>query len=196
MLFKKEILDKIKAGEVTQAFRNWKKSRVNSGSLIKTPIGLIKILSCNAIQVSAIKQNDILNAGFSSKENLFKSLGDLKSNTIFQIALEYHSEDPRLKLRERNHCSDKEFNSLIEKLKNLDKRSKIGVWTMKILKAISENPKVKASNLAIITGYDKEWLKINVRKLKNFGLTISHHPGYEISPFGRAFLNRIEDLKN
>ncbi|MEM7550324.1 MAG: hypothetical protein AAF363_11640 [Bacteroidota bacterium] len=35
---------------------------------------------------------------------------------------------------------------------------------------------------------EKEWLKLNIRKLKNLGLTISHNPRYEISPLGIAYI--------
>jgi hypothetical protein len=38
------------------------------------------------------------------------------------------------------------------------------------------------------TGFEKAWLKINIRKLKNLGLTISHNPGYTLSPRGKAYL--------
>ena len=57
--------------------------------------------------------------------------------------------------------------------------------------AIAEHPHLAAAELAERTGFDKEWLKLQVRKLKNLGLTISHHPGYELSPRGRVVLRRL-----
>lgn len=41
-------------------------------------------------------------------------------------------------------------------------------------------------------GVDKEWFKLNVRKLKNLGLTESLETGYRISPRGRALLKRAK----
>ena len=35
--------------------------------------------------------------------------------------------------------------------------------------------------------------KTDVRKLKKLGLTISHDVGYELSPRGRAVLQRLAD---
>lgn len=47
-----------------------------------------------------------------------------------------------------------------------------------------------AGELAAKIGVEKEWLKLNVRKLKNLGLTVSHQPGYELSLRGREYLRR------
>ena len=47
-------------------------------------------------------------------------------------------------------------------------------------------------NSDLMTGFEKEWLKLNIRKLKNLGLTISHNVGYRLSPLGEHF---IEELK-
>ena len=47
---------------------------------------------------------------------------------------------------------------------------------------------MSAQELADRSGYEKEWLKLNVRKLKNLGLTESLHPGYRLSPRGAAYL--------
>jgi hypothetical protein len=41
-------------------------------------------------------------------------------------------------------------------------------------------------------GIDKPTFKNDVRKLKTLGLTISHSPGYELSPRGRAVLAHLD----
>jgi len=76
-------------------------------------------------------------------------------------------------------------------LDNLDKFSKVGKWTTKTLQVIKENPKMKAADLAVKAKKEKEWLKLNVRKLKALGLTISHEPGYTLSPRGEEYLRLI-----
>ena len=72
----------------------------------------------------------------------------------------------------------------------MDQYSKTGVWTREVLEAVRDHPHLKALDLAEILGREKEWLKLNIRKLKNLGLTISHNPGYELSPLGKAYLNK------
>ena len=64
--------------------------------------------------------------------------------------------------------------------------SRVGPWTLRVLKAIERHPNLAAIRLAEMLGYEKAWLKLNIRKLKNLGLTISHQPGYELSPRGSA----------
>ncbi|HSC26686.1 MAG TPA: hypothetical protein VLD67_05400, partial [Vicinamibacterales bacterium] len=61
-----------------------------------------------------------------------------------------------------------------------------GAWTRKVLHPIERHPNVEAASLARRMGVEKEWLKANIRKLKNLGLTISHRRGYGPSPRGKA----------
>jgi hypothetical protein len=73
-------------------------------------------------------------------------------------------------------------------LARLDAAAASGPWTTKVLRAIAKHPMLPAVELAKKTGFEKAWLKINIRKLKNLGLTISHNPGYTLSPRGKAYL--------
>lgn len=56
MLFKQKHLHGIKAGDISLAFRKWKKPLVNKGMLLKTSVGQIEIL-LNLI-VKKIQFND------------------------------------------------------------------------------------------------------------------------------------------
>jgi Mn-dependent DtxR family transcriptional regulator len=56
---------------------------------------------------------------------------------------------------------------------------------------LGENPHVRAQDLADGLGMEKAVFKNDVRKLKELGLTISHSPGYELSPRGKAVLSRL-----
>mgnify|MGYP000654591376 CR=1 FL=1 len=195
MLFKQIHLEGIKDGHISLAFRKWKKPSVKKGSLLKTSIGQVEIIEIQEINLNKINEVDAQKAGFDHLKDLLKTLNSSKEGNIYKICVRYHSPDPRIELRQKSELSEKEFQELITRLKRLDQYSKSGQWTMKILKAIHENPKLKAADLAIKTGYEKEWLKLNVRKLKNLGLTVSHHPGYTISSLGSLFLERIKSAK-
>lgn len=63
---------------------------------------------------------------------------------------------------------------------------------MDALRKIAIHPELAAADLAALLGVEKEWLKPNIRKLKNLGLTESLHPGYRLSPRGRALLAAIK----
>jgi ribosomal protein S19E (S16A) len=50
---------------------------------------------------------------------------------------------------------------------------------------------VRAADLAASVGRDKPSFKLDVRKLKELGLTESLEVGYRLSPQGRAVLDRL-----
>jgi hypothetical protein len=58
-----------------------------------------------------------------------------------------------------------------------------------VLQTISAQPGVRAPDLAQQFGRETQPFKLDVRKLKNLGLTISLRVGYELSPRGRAYLD-------
>lgn len=192
MLFKQKDLVGIKSGTVTLAFRKWKKLSVAEGSLVKTSVGVIKIGSIEEVNLDQITDAEAVHAGFKSAEALVQLLKEQKEGAIYKIVVSFDSEDPRIELREKYDLSDEDFEEIKEALLNLDKFSKVGKWTLKTLQVIEENPKMKAADLAVKARKEKEWLKLNVRKLKALGLTISHEPGYTLSPRGEAYLEMLK----
>ncbi len=194
MLFKEAHLKGIKSGDVHLAFRKWEKAAVKKGTLLKTAVGLVEIVDITTIDEHKITNNDALHAGFENKDQLLKSLRANDKAKIHRINVRFHSEDPRIELREQNLTSQK-FVELNEKLARLDKYSKKGNWTEIILRTIKAHPHMHAIGIARLTHFEKEWLKLNIRKLKNLGLTISHTVGYELSPLGKEFIEKLEKEK-
>ncbi|MCF2442320.1 hypothetical protein L0657_00025 [Dyadobacter sp. CY345] len=191
MLFKQKHLEGIKAGTISVAFRKWKKLTANAGSLIKTSVGVIKIISVKDISLNEITDTEAKKAGFATAQALINLLESQKEGLIYKIEVAFDSEDPRIELRENVTLEEEEFETLKATLENLDKFSKVGKWTTKTLQVIQENPKMKAADLAVKAKKEKEWLKLNIRKLKGLGLTISHEPGYTLSPRGEEYLRLI-----
>lgn len=191
MLFKQKDLDGIKSGKISLSFRNWKKLSVNVGSEIKTSVGVIKIGSIREVQLSDITDEDAIAAGFASAKSLTGLLMSQKEGQIYKIAVSFLKENQTIELRASSIINEEQFNEIKAALDNLDKFSKVGKWTTKTLLAIKGNPKMKAADLAVIAKKEKEWLKLNVRKLKALGLTISHEPGYTLSATGDAYLEMI-----
>ena len=77
------------------------------------------------------------------------------------------------------------------RLERLDAAGRTGPWTRATLEAIEGGEGVRAGDLAPGLGLEKEAFKVNVRKLKNLGLTESLGTGYRISPRGREVLGRL-----
>ena len=188
MLIKLAVLEAIREGTVSLAFRKWKKPAVKTGSLIKTAVGLVCIGNITLVPADQLTNAQAVKAGYKNLAALLKALNDIPQGDIYKIPVSYHAEDPRIALREQEVLSPEAYVLLKTKLERLDQYSRTGSWTLQILQAIQRYPLLKAADLALNTGKEKDWLKLNIRKLKNLGLTISHDPGYELSPLGKAYL--------
>ena len=128
-------------------------------------------------------------------EDLLEELKSRKEGRLFKIHVKFHSEDPRIKLREDTSFSESDYKQIQLKLERLDKYSKAGDWTLKVLQVIKDHPALRAADLAAKIGMEKDWLKLNVRKLKNMGLTISLGVGYKLSARGEKVLTKLKETK-
>lgn len=191
MILKLAHLDGIRSGKITLAFRKWKKPTVNKGTQIKTEIAVVEITDISEIALDDITKQDSINAGFNSLEDLQNTLNAVNEGRIYKIKLRFYSDDPRIALREQSTIPEKDFQMLKSKLERLDNYSKEGNWTIEVLQAIRDNPELRAADLAIKLKKEKDPLKINIRKLKNLGLTVSHDVGYSLSPLGEFVLKRL-----
>lgn len=84
--------------------------------------------------------------------------------------------------------SAEELAELVQRLEAMDRRSKIGAWTLQTLRAIEARPGVLAAKLARSLGRPRDEFKRDVRKLKTLGLTFSLEIGYRLTPKGEALL--------
>ena len=192
MILKLATLNGIKAGTISQQFRKWKKPSVKKGSKIKTELGVVEITNMSEELPENISDSDAVRAGYLNRDELLATLNSIDTGILYRIGVRYYSEDPRIALRENANVSEKDLASLKLKLDRLDSHSKQGSWTLKVLLLIKDNPKVRAADLAKKMNHEKNALKINIRKLKNLGLTISHDVGYTISPLGERLIEFIK----
>jgi hypothetical protein len=190
MIFKFHQLKAIKSGEITYAFRRWEKPNVKKGGSMKTAIGVIRFTEVEPIKEEAITKTDAAKAGFENVDLLLKYLNKGTSGTIYKVKVKYESEDPRIELREKTELTDNEFQKIKTKLERLDKTR--GPWVLIVMKLIKRYPERRAGDLAEIMKMDKLDFKVNVRKLKNLGLTISHEIGYSLSPLGEIVMERLK----
>jgi hypothetical protein len=193
MIFKLSTLLAIKSGTVTLAFRKWKKPAVQKGSRIRTEMAVIEVSGITEIDSEQITNDDAVNAGFKDLEQLLKAINSVGEGKVYKIEVRYYSEDPRIALRQNTDVSEKDLDNIKRRLERLDRSSKEGAWTAAVLMMIKDNPRLRAADLASKMNQEKDALKINIRKLKNLGLTISHDVGYSLSPLGEIVLksNRV-----
>ena len=190
MLIKVEILERIKSGEVTLAFRRWRRPTVKTGGTLRTAIGELSIRRIEKTAARSISDQDARRAGYVGRTAL---LADLKSRDgdYYRIELTYAEVDRRITLRESHTLNDMELADIVKRLSRMDARSSRDPWTAKVLRAIHAHPKLVSTELAEKLGVERDWLKPNIRKLKNLGLTISHERGYTLSPRGRRVLPKL-----
>ncbi len=190
MLIKKEILTRIKPGDVTLVFRRWRKPTVKSGGTLRTAIGELFIRRVARTTARNISEKEARRAGYDGKAALLADLGARDGN-YYRIELTYAGEDARIALRENDTLSDIELADIVKRLSRMDTRSAGGPWTAMVLEAIHAHPKLVSTELATELEVQRDWLKPNIRKLKNLGLTISHERGYTLSPRGRRVLQSL-----
>src|SRR4029077_16069773 len=97
--------------------------------------------------------------------------------------------DPRAELAATASLSDDDIAVIDQRLDRLDRASGHGPWTRETLRLIEARPAVRAGDLCEMVRRELQPFKLDVRKLKNLGLTISLEIGYELSPRGQAFLD-------
>lgn len=188
MLFKDEQLDAIARGRITVAFRRWKKPTVKAGGTLRTPVGVLSILTVDEIPEHGIMNSGARRAGYHSRISLLADLPPPEEGPIYRVSFRFEGEDPRVKLRKRTRITG---DDVLERLVRLDKASRIGPWTRRTLTLIEKYPQRRAADLALKAKCETLAFKNNVRKLKNLGLTESLLIGYRISPRGLAVLKAL-----
>jgi hypothetical protein len=188
MLIKRAVLDRIVAGEVDTLFRRQKRPTVKTGGTLRTAVGMLEIVSIEPVEPGDITRRDATRAGFASVETLVAELTRKPDGAFYCVRVRHAGADPQLALRDDAELSDDELAEIRRRLESMDARSATGPWTTTILDLIADHPHVRAPDLAASIGLETAPFKANVRKLKTLGLTISHSPGYELSPRGRVVL--------
>jgi hypothetical protein len=192
VLMKRAVLDAIVAGDIDLVFRRWKRPTVKAGGTLRTAVGMLDIVDVAVIDEAGITDADARRGGFASADVLRSDLGrrDDPDRLTFRVQVRPGGEDPREALRAAAQLSDDDVAELDRRLDGLDARSPIGAWTRRTLQLLADHPHVRAVELAEMVGRERAPFKADVAKLKRLGLTISHSPGYELSPRGRAYLDR------
>ena len=177
-------------GSMSLAFRRWRKQDVQPGALFKTAAGVIRVDAVKRIDPAKITDRDAVKAGHKNAEAVRSRLAGDDSVPTYKVTLSWAGEDPRVALRESDDLDDDEVAAIDARLERLDRASSHGAWTMQTLDLVRRRPLTRAPDLAEEVGRERDPFKIDVRKLKNLGLTISHPVGYELSPRGIAYLAR------
>ncbi|WP_442578994.1 ASCH domain-containing protein [Mesorhizobium sp. ASY16-5R] len=190
MLFKRETLEGIERGDVTLAFRRWKRTTVKSGGHVRTALGVVRIGAIDLTDAAALTERDARASGFASQAALRKMLGPENGDSVYRIELAGIDPDGRVAKREASEPSEQEWADLRYRFERWEKAAP--GYFPSILSLIATKPAVAAGELATALRVEKLKFKQDVRKLKELGLTESLDVGYRLSPRGGVVLEWFE----
>jgi hypothetical protein len=183
---------RVASGEITVTWRLWKYAHVKPGKVYATGFGgAVEIEDVRQVRASDVTEADALEVQQPDVPSLIALVRSHTGREVSDDTLLYRvqfrylpqaPEKPRLGLEE-----------VASRLDRLDAASKRGPWTLRALRLIEDNPGVVARLLAPDVELPLPDFKLNVRKLKALGLTISLERGYELSELGQTYLDSVSD---
>ena len=187
MLFRSHLSEGMRSGDVTVAFRRWKRPTVSEGGTLRSPVGVLHIDELTVIEPDDITPADAVAAGYASTDEVVSSLPAGDGRQLYRIRFHLVGDDPRIALRSRSQLSDAERERIDAQLDRWDLASDDGPWTRQLLELIARHPGQRSADLAERLALDQPRLKRRVRQLKNLGLTESLETGYRLAPRGIAY---------
>lgn len=191
VLFKQRLWTGLADGTITVTFRRWKRAQARPGGRYRTPAGVLKADAVTVVRSEDVTDADARRAGYDGRDALFAELDRYPDGDLYRVDFHHAGADPREVLRDDAAVSEEDWRRITARLDRLDRASPRGPWTRAVLDVIAERPAVRAADLAASIGRDRASFKLDVRKLKEMGLTESLGTGYRISPRGRAVLDRL-----
>jgi hypothetical protein len=191
MLFSASAWPGLADGSITVTFRTWSKPQAKVGGRYRVGGMLLEATGVQRIAVGALTDADAAAAGEGDLPTLLKRLKQPQPDaTVWRVDLRYLGVDDRIERRAIDALTDDDIAALRARLDRLD-RAGGKPWTRTTLQLIEKYPGVVSTALARHTGQERPDFKLNVRKLKEMGLTESLQVGYQLSPRGVALLRAI-----
>jgi hypothetical protein len=192
LLFEARFGPAIQAGEVTVTYRRWKRRQAVAGHRYRTTVGYLEVDAVDVVEQASITAGDAKAAGYPSVGALVADLRGTPDLPLYRVRFHVVDEaDPRDELAATGALDAAEVENITARLTRLDKASRSGPWTATTLQLIAERPEVRAADLAASVGRETQPFKLDVRKLKALGLTLSLERGYRLSPRGEAYRRAI-----
>jgi hypothetical protein len=193
VLVEKRLHDGIQNGTITVMFRRWKARQVSPGGVYRTAAGRIAVDDVTVVDPLTVRLRDARAAGYRSVAEMVADLRGAEEDPVYLLRIRPVDEpDPRDVLANTSRLSTADVEEITRRLDRLDRASSHGAWTAETLDIIRRRPAVRAGDLAADLGRDMLPFKVDVRKLKNLGLTLSLEVGYSLSPRGKAYLRKVD----
>ena len=186
VLFRLDVLRRIGEGEVTLAFRRWRRPTVKAGGTLRTRVGVLAIESVEVVDEGDVTDADARRAGAPDREAVLRE--GPRERPLYRVEFRLAGPDPRIALRERSgDLAEASARRSTRASPASTPRAGTGPGRGAVLGLIAERPGTRAPDLAASLGRETAPFKADVRKLKELGLTESLEIGYRLSPRGRAY---------
>ena len=184
MLFSMDSWPGIADGSITTTFRTWTRPQAKVGGRYRIGGMLIEATDVRQVRVREVTDDDARRAGATDRAALLKRLGT--GDPVWRVDFVFLGPDDRIV--RRNETSSENLTSVMARLSRLDRN---GAWTRQTLQLIEQYPGIVSTTLARHANQERPAFKLNVRKLKEIGLTESLEVGYRLSPRGEAVLREM-----
>jgi hypothetical protein len=192
MLIERRLQVGIWDGSITVVFRRWRARQVSAGGVYRTPAGRLAVDAVEIVNPNKIRLADAKAAGYRNAAAVRDDLRGDPADPVYLLRVHpVDDPDPRDLLAHNDNLSADDVESITTRLERLDNASSYGPWTAETLAIIEERPGVRAPDLAASLGREPLPFKLDVRKLKKLGLTLSFPVGYRLSPRGAAYLRAV-----
>jgi hypothetical protein len=188
VLFQARFHERIVSGEIRCTLRIWQSPRVKVGGRYRLGTGTIVVDRIHETRLDDITSALARRSGFASLADALKTAKHGAGERVFIIDFHYDADASMRDEPTTGVVSAEQLAELAQRLEVMDRRSRIGPWTLATLRAIRARPGVLAAKLARSLGRPRDDFKRDVRKLKNLGLTFSLEVGYRLTPKGEALL--------
>jgi hypothetical protein len=181
-------------GTITLTFRTWTNPQAKAGGRYRVGGMLLEATDVRQVAAGSITDDEARRAGAADAAAVRARMKvtDL-AQPIWRVELRYLGRDDRIERREADGLSADDVADLRARLDRLDRRSPSGPWTRSTLRLIAQYPGVVSTVLARHADQERPVFKVNVRKLKELGLTESLGTGYRISPRGEALMRALAE---
>ena len=184
MLFSADTWPGIVDGSITVTFRAWKRPQAKVRGRYRIAGMLIEVSGLRQVSLAEITAEDAAAAGAADVDALVRRLGG--ADPVWRVDFVYVGPDDRI--AKRNDTSEEDLSAVISRLGRLDRNAP---WTRTTLQLIDRYPGIVSTTLARHADQERAAFKLNVRKLKELGLTESLEVGYRLSPRGEAVLRAL-----
>jgi hypothetical protein len=177
-------------GSITLTFRTWSHPQAKAGGTYRVAGMLLEAVDVRQVPAGTIDDEQARRAGAVDAVTLRAALGRADDDLVWRVELRHLGPDDRIARRDDDRLDDAAIADLRARLDRLDRRGE-APWTATTLRLIARYPGIVSTALARHAGRDRAAFKVDVRKLKELGLTESLEVGYRLSPRGEALLRAM-----